>query len=1016
MEATESFPYTVVPEGKYTHIDKDNCYLQLRLHLTPTSDRKIATINHNQHILIVLDKSGSMSGAPINNSKTGIEEMVKFFRASQLNNITLITYDSAAQKTDFLGLSPEEQSAIIGKIQGNGGTSFKAAFDRIMESVKERNSKDVKVIFFTDGEDSSAKGHTQSLKKFFQEVPQSEFHTIGFRENHDVDLLSTITTLGSKPGTFQYCKESTDIQTCVESIAGLIACASFVNGSLLGPKGETALDFDLCSDEEAKVKEYKTTLFVNAKENDGRLKIKLTAGKAEHILNINLADLAKDDESSTEPIFLRLYFVKHRIGECLQRALGLRNEKGEVNKELCSQLVREVEDYNSQLDEMSDYANKMKVKGKKEFFPQLLETKELVTEFYAKLKDFQSGQLNNDKVAALNALAYRKVTKKGLQRKLDARTTNNIGVINKAYDVVKEATSKMNFNELQEKYGTLAARIGECVFSAANFIEALKEDDCLCLTYDVGRSQAAIMDPTQIVIKDVFPTYITVSSFMFSAEYALKANSEAHGGFSKSAQGEIVKGVARESITGVLPLYICPEHWTVSKQLMKPALGWTVTLDPLGYSFSQVKTVPFMVLCKLYNMPPSEFVDFQIKLVEETCMEIIKDASNPKNEIRLNEEVTKLFEGYLKDPLVRTIDSIANNQVFVLQLYLMAKLDMIKLPGKEHMEAFFQAVCEEEMRRCTLQYEPTVTDVNERLLRVLNCDIDREIVKPVNDHIAQATGGAKKVTGYAAKFLAALGKDHVEEIKAQGQKPEVPKHEEEKIVYDLNTHGVYNNSQLAAMKELEESRNRANRVVSLKRLFGLPLSHDNHELNPENQWTLIALYCQNKLTAKNADRREYISSGQYKNPFEKGREYVEFLHEKLVEKEKANRITQALADVKTGAFTDAANAFHSTEDVYEAAGAMMGVRIGDGITYFWEALCRPGAPLLREKIEMLQGKFKGVSLLADRGGSMMWDFGKRRANGILRANADRFDIIDWGKILPMISPSFLERFLAGKCV
>lgn len=106
-----------------------------------------------------------------------------------------------------------------------------------------------------------------------------------------------------------------------------------------------------------------------------------------------------------------------------------------------------------------------------------------------------------------------------------------------------------------------------------------------------------------------------MSSFLFSAEYALKANSEAHGGFEKKAQGEIVKGIARESITGVLPLYICPENWTVAKQLMKPALGWTVTLDPLGYAFAQVKTVPFMVLCKLYNMPPSEFKDFQIQLV-----------------------------------------------------------------------------------------------------------------------------------------------------------------------------------------------------------------------------------------------------------------------------------------------------------------------------------------------------------------------------------------------------------------
>lgn len=52
---------------------------------------------------------------------------------------------------------------------------------------------------------------------------------------------------------------------------------------------------------------------------------------------------------------------------------------------------------------------------------------------------------------------------------------------------------------------------------------------------------------------------------------------------------------------------------------MKPALGWTVTLDPLGYSFSQVKIVPCLILAKLYNdnfKNKSEHTDFQIKLVE----------------------------------------------------------------------------------------------------------------------------------------------------------------------------------------------------------------------------------------------------------------------------------------------------------------------------------------------------------------------------------------------------------------
>jgi hypothetical protein len=85
----------------------------------------------------------------------------------------------------------------------------------------------------------------------------------------------------------------------------------------------------------------------------------------------------------------------------------------------------------------------------------------------------------------------------------------------------------------------------------------LKDEDCLCITYDVSRSEAAVMDPTQIIIKDVLPSIIGVSSFLSSAEYALKSDPNAHGGFNKQQQGSIIKGVAREDITGVLPLYIC---------------------------------------------------------------------------------------------------------------------------------------------------------------------------------------------------------------------------------------------------------------------------------------------------------------------------------------------------------------------------------------------------------------------------------------------------------------------------
>ena len=269
----------------------------------------------------------------------------------------------------------------------------------------------------------------------------------------------------------------------------------------------------------------------------------------------------------------------------------------------------------------------------------LLEVRELVAEFYSLLKDLQSGYMTNDKIASLNALAYRKMAKKGLQKKMDVRTQNNVSVINKVYEVVKESALKIDYDSLYKNHGDLCKKIGECIYSANNFIEALKDEDCLCLTYDIARSEAAVMDPTQVVIKDVLPSFIGVASFLTSAEYALKCNPQAHGGFDKKSQGEIIKGVARESITGVLPLYICEENWNVARQLMKPALGWTVTLDPLGYSYSQIKTVPFLVLSKLYTMDKSEaseFLKFQISLVEETCTQIIKEASGNNADVKLN--------------------------------------------------------------------------------------------------------------------------------------------------------------------------------------------------------------------------------------------------------------------------------------------------------------------------------------------------------------------------------------------
>ena len=61
----------------------------------------------------------------------------------------------------------------------------------------------------------------------------------------------------------------------------------------------------------------------------------------------------------------------------------------------------------------------------------------------------------------------------------------------------------------------------------------MEDGDCMCLGLDVGRSEAAIADPTRLVIKDIIPTFISAESFLQVAAFTIKRNEEAHGELGK---------------------------------------------------------------------------------------------------------------------------------------------------------------------------------------------------------------------------------------------------------------------------------------------------------------------------------------------------------------------------------------------------------------------------------------------------------------------------------------------------
>lgn len=201
-----------------------------------------------------------MSGSAINSAKEGILDMVTYLHSANCQNITMITYESHATREEMLKVPLNDILANIRKINAGGGTSFKSAFDQIKKTITDKKSSDAKIVFFTDGEDGNAMNALGELKAFVKTCPSTEFHTIGFTESHNVQLLTALTAIGNKPGTFQYCKSSADIKVCVESVTGLIGNASIL-ADLIVNKNKIPLELEEQLGE-GEILRYKTSLFL----------------------------------------------------------------------------------------------------------------------------------------------------------------------------------------------------------------------------------------------------------------------------------------------------------------------------------------------------------------------------------------------------------------------------------------------------------------------------------------------------------------------------------------------------------------------------------------------------------------------------------------------------------------------------------------------------------------------------------------------------------------------------------
>ena len=98
---------------------------------------------------------------------------------------------------------------------------------------------------------------------------------------------------------------------------------------------------------------------------------------------------------------------------------------------------------------------------------------------------------------------------------------------------INRSLKGMDLTKLREEHKELIEVIGCCPLSCSDVIESMEEKDVMCLSLDIGRTEACINDPSRLVIKDIIPTFMGADSFLDSAIFHLKSDKDSHGGMTR---------------------------------------------------------------------------------------------------------------------------------------------------------------------------------------------------------------------------------------------------------------------------------------------------------------------------------------------------------------------------------------------------------------------------------------------------------------------------------------------------
>lgn len=235
-----------------TILDKQKCFRQQIARLKIMNDELV----YRNLLITVIDKSGSMCGPPIDQVKYSLKRITDLAYKHKNLCTSVVTYNDRAECRKIDTTSDKHHyDHIFGQITAGGGTSFSAAFDKIIE-VATAHANDAEIacltiLFLTDGEDSSLgkEGRIRLVQQFKNDLTRvwnKEYtvHTVGFGRNHDSEFLNALRLIGTTEGAFRYADPSENDDILSRKINSVI---DVIASSVCLPLRITASNFEIAN-------------------------------------------------------------------------------------------------------------------------------------------------------------------------------------------------------------------------------------------------------------------------------------------------------------------------------------------------------------------------------------------------------------------------------------------------------------------------------------------------------------------------------------------------------------------------------------------------------------------------------------------------------------------------------------------------------------------------------------------------------------------------------------------------